>query len=81
MTFRNGDKKDDLEVVEKIAKNAKGTKIWFKPDPKYFDQSEFNTKDLERNLKAKAVLCNGLLIEFINHHQKKKKFLGGMKVV
>jgi topoisomerase-4 subunit B len=73
MTFRNGDKKDDLEVVEKIAKNAKGTKIWFKPDPKYFDQSEFNTKDLERNLKAKAVLCNGLLVEFINHNQKKEK--------
>ena len=41
-----------------------GTTIKFKPNPKYFETIEVQLKHLKHLLKAKAVLCPGLTIDF-----------------
>ena len=37
MTFADGYKRDDLQIVGDCAKRATGTVVRFRPDPKYFD--------------------------------------------
>lgn len=53
-----------LELVEKIARKHHGTFLRFWPDPRYFDSATFSVSHLRHTLKAKAVLCAGLSIEF-----------------
>ena len=64
MAFANGDKVSDLEVVGSVGKRNTGTSIRFTPDPKYFDSPKFSLARLKHALKAKAVLCSGLLVQF-----------------
>lgn len=63
MKFADGHKVTDLETKD-IAKYKHGTSIKFWPDPKYFDSPEVNISKLSQLLKAKAILCPGLRIEF-----------------
>ena len=71
MNFSNGDKKNDLKVVGEVGLRNTGTTIKFKPNPDYFESDEIKIKELKHLLKAKAVLCPGLTIDF--HHEKKKE--------
>ncbi len=64
--FAHGEKKTDLEITGKSGKKDTGTKIRFHPDPAYFDSSEFHVAGLKGILKAKAVLCPGLLVRFFD---------------
>jgi topoisomerase-4 subunit B len=64
MTFADGNKASDLEVIGKAGKRETGTTVHFWPDAKYFDTVKFNVKVLKHNLRAKAVLCPGLRIRF-----------------
>ncbi|WP_160152396.1 DNA topoisomerase IV subunit B [Microbulbifer sp. ALW1] len=64
--FQNGDKASDLEVIGECGKRTTGTSIRFLPDPKYFDSNKFSVPRLRHLLRAKAVLCPGLSVTFIN---------------
>ncbi len=64
IAFEHGDKVSELEVVGTCGRRAKGTRVHFWPDAKYFDSAKFSVSRLKSNLKAKAVLCPGLEIVF-----------------
>ncbi len=66
ITFSNGLKKTDLEVINTVGKRNTGTKVKFTPDPQFFDSDKFSAKRLRHNLRSKAVLCPGLEINFHN---------------
>ena len=71
MSFNNGDKKNELRIVGDVGIRNTGTTIKFKPNEKYFESVEIKVKELKHLLKAKAVLCPGLTIDF--HYEKKKE--------
>lgn len=53
-----------------MGKRNTGTSVHFWPDPSYFDSANFSLSKLKHLLKAKAVLCPGLKIRFINKQTK-----------
>ena len=69
MHFNNGNKKKELKVIGDVGARNTGTTITFKPNEKYFESDQIKIKELKHVLKAKAVLCPGLTIDF--HHEKK----------
>ncbi|MAU69888.1 MAG: DNA topoisomerase IV subunit B [Gammaproteobacteria bacterium] len=71
MHFNNGDKISELEAVGDVGVRNSGTSIKFKPNKKYFESDQIDLKKLKHLLKAKAVLCPGLTINF--HHERKKE--------
>ena len=66
ITFADGEKTSDLEVIDTVGKRNTGTTVTFHPDPKYFDSSKFSLSRLRHVLRAKAVLCPGLNVTFLN---------------
>ncbi len=64
MAFANGHKVSDLEEVGSVGKANTGTRLHFWPDPQYFDSAKISVRLLRHLLRAKAVLCPGLLIRF-----------------
>jgi topoisomerase-4 subunit B len=66
IVFEDGDKVQELEVIDTCGKRNTGTKVHFWPDPKYFDSDKFSVTKLLHILRAKAVLCPGLRIRFDN---------------
>lgn len=66
MAYENGDKVSELEVTGSCGKRNTGTRVHFWPDPKYFDSAKFSVTKLRHLLRAKAVLCPGLTIQFKN---------------
>lgn len=62
ISFAGGKKRSKLEVVGKVGKQNTGTTIRFWPDPQYFDSDKISVKNLLHVLRAKAVLCPGLLV-------------------
>jgi len=64
MAFANGAKASKLEVIGEVGKRNTGTTLRFWPDPKYFDSPKFSVPRLKHILRAKAVLCPGLLVTF-----------------
>ena len=64
MAFANGHKVSDLEEVARVGKANTGTRLHFWPDPRYFDSAKISVPQLRHLLRAKAVLCPGLLIRF-----------------
>ncbi|MCF2949075.1 DNA topoisomerase IV subunit B [Paraglaciecola aquimarina] len=66
IAFENGEKVQELEIVDTCGKRNTGTKVHFWPDPKYFDSAKFSVSKLLHVLRAKAVLCPGLRIKFNN---------------
>ncbi|HEB27276.1 MAG TPA: DNA topoisomerase IV subunit B, partial [Porticoccus sp.] len=64
MEFKNGDKSQDLKVVDTCGKRNTGTSIRFLPDPSYFDSAKFSVSRMKHVLRAKAVLCPGLRVTF-----------------
>jgi topoisomerase-4 subunit B len=62
MAFANGDRKTELTQLGTVGLRNTGTRIRFWPDPSYFDSPGFSLKRLKHLLRAKAVLCPGLLV-------------------
>ncbi len=68
MTFAGGDKSSELERVGKVGRNNSGTTLRFWPDPRYFDSPKFSVRQLRHVLRAKAVLCPGLQVRFLDEN-------------
>ncbi|GLT15100.1 DNA topoisomerase IV subunit B [Vibrio algivorus] len=66
IAFENGNKVSELEVTGTCGRRNTGTSVHFWPDASYFDSGNFSVSRLVNNLRAKAVLCPGLEIEFID---------------
>jgi len=66
IAFENGKKVEDLTVIGTCGRRTTGTTVHFKPNPKYFDSPKFSASRLRHLLRAKAVLCSGLEIKFID---------------
>ncbi|HAI23231.1 MAG TPA: DNA topoisomerase IV subunit B [Alcanivorax sp.] len=64
--FAGGEKTADLEVVDTVGKRNTGTMMRFWPDEKYFDSPNISVPRLRHLLRAKAVLCPGLLVTLEN---------------
>jgi len=65
MKFADGDPASKLKVIDTVGKRTTGTTIRFCPNAKYFDSPKFSIPKLVHVLKAKAVLCPGLEVTFI----------------
>ena len=72
IAYAQGEKTDDLKEVGTCAKKDTGTSVHFWPEEQFFDSAKFNVAALKHLLKAKAVLCEGLTINFEDRvHQTK----------
>lgn len=67
IAFANGVKVEDLKVIGTCPKRQTGTTVRFYPNPKYFDSPKFSVSRLRHLLRAKAVLCPKLTINFTDH--------------
>ncbi len=68
IAFAGGNKSSDLAQVGKVGRNNTGTTLRFWPDPKYFDSPKFSVRQLLHVLRAKAVLCSGLQVKFLDEN-------------
>jgi topoisomerase-4 subunit B len=66
MAYKGGERAGPLKVVGKVGERNTGTTLRFWPDPKYFDSPKIHRGKLEHVLRAKAVLCAGLEVEFLD---------------
>ena len=64
MTFANGEKTSDLQVIDTCGQRNTGTILRFWPNAVYFDSIKFSVSRLRHVLRAKAVLCGGLTVSF-----------------
>jgi topoisomerase IV subunit B len=81
IAYENGEKVTELTIVGKVGIKNTGTKVRFRPNPKYFDTHNYSLKSLKYLLKAKAVLCPSLEVIFENIVLNKKEnwhYLGGI---
>ncbi|MFO1388262.1 DNA topoisomerase IV subunit B [Cellvibrio sp.] len=72
MGFSNGDKATDLEIIDTCPKRQTGTTVKFLPNPIYFDSPKFSVSRLRHVLRAKAVLCPGLTVTFLDEQTGEK---------
>jgi len=70
--FLAGEKEKDLKPVGDVGATNSGTTIRFYPDSKYFETLEINKKSLKHLLKAKAVLCPGLQIDYFDEKKNER---------
>lgn len=67
MKFKDGDKASELKVIDRVGKRNTGTMVKFLPNEKYFDSVKISIPKLKHVLRAKAVLCSGLKVRFIDN--------------
>lgn len=72
MSFANGEKASDLVVTGTCGQRNTGTTLRFLPDGQYFDSIKFSVPRLKHLLRAKAVLCSGLEVVFIDENTSEK---------
>ena len=72
INFCAGDKDNDLKSIGDVGATNSGTKIRFYPDKQYFETLEINKKSLKHLLKAKAVLCPGLQIDYFDEKKNER---------
>lgn len=70
ISFVNGVKNSELEIVGDVGKRNSGTTVRFSPNSKYFDSDKFSIKNLRHTLRSKAILLNGLSVIFHNEIDK-----------
>lgn len=66
MEFANGEKLSDLKQIDTVGKRNTGTTVRFIANEKYFDSIKISISKLKHVLRAKAVLCSGLKVEFVD---------------
>ena len=72
MEFAGGEKTKDLVEIGTVGARNTGTKILFIPDEQYFESTKLKITALKHLLKAKAVLCPGLKIQFFDEQKGEK---------
>jgi topoisomerase-4 subunit B len=72
MEFAGGEKTKDLVKIGTVGARNTGTKILFVPDEQYFESTKLKITALKHLLKAKAVLCPGLKIQFFDEQKGEK---------
>ena len=73
IAFEKGEKVDDLSIIGPAPSNKTGTSIRFWPDENYFDTRDFSSKNLKHILRAKAVLCSGLRVTYLDNNTQEKE--------
>ena len=69
MAFSGGDKVSDLKPTGNVVgRRNSGTLVRFWPDLTYFDSPTFSVSRLLHGLRAKAVLCPGLAVSFLDEN-------------
>ena len=71
--FKGGEISKPLKVIDSVGQRNTGTKITFYPDETFLDTTKISVKNLKYSLKAKAVLCSGLTINFIDKIANEKE--------
>lgn len=66
MHFVEGEKCSELEPLGALKGAETGTTLRFWPDARYFDSPRFSVPRLKHALRAKAVLCPGLHVRFVD---------------
>lgn len=82
MTFAQGAKQSELEVLRTVPKKQTGTTVRFWPEPHYFDSPKVSTAELKHLLRAKAVLCANLQVDFWDEKAEESLswcYQGGLK--
>jgi topoisomerase-4 subunit B len=82
MAFADGKKASKLKEVGEVAKRVTGTTVRFWPDPKFFDSPKFSVSRLKHVLRAKAVLCPGLKVTFLDEasgEQEQWQYAAGLR--
>jgi topoisomerase-4 subunit B len=72
MVFKKGAKTSNLKKNGTVGKRNTGTVIHFWPEKKYFDSINFSVPRLKHVLRAKAVLCPGLQVSFVDQKSGEK---------
>jgi topoisomerase-4 subunit B len=73
IVFADGDVVEKLKVIGNVPARTTGTTVSVYPDPKYFDAPTISLPELERQLRAKAVLLPGVTVTLHNEKGKEKK--------
>ena len=73
MSFKDGEKASELKAIDTVGKRNTGTTVKFFPDEKYFDSVKISIPKLKHVLRAKAVLCSGLRVSFVDNTVSKDK--------
>jgi topoisomerase IV subunit B len=73
MSFKDGNKASELKAIDTVGKRNTGTTVKFLPDEKYFDSVKISIVRLKHVLRAKAVLCSGLRVSFVDNTVNKEK--------
>jgi topoisomerase-4 subunit B len=68
ISFQNGKKASNLKKIGTVGKRNTGSTVRFWPDGQYFDTVKFSVRRLKHVLRAKAVLCPRLTVNFTNRH-------------
>ena len=82
MAFKKGARASKLKKTGSVGKRNTGTRIHFWPDRKYFDSVNFSVPRLKHVLRAKAVLCPGLSVQFTEEKTGEKQnwlYQGGLQ--
>jgi topoisomerase-4 subunit B len=72
IAFNDGELASELKEVRTVGKRNTGTVLRFWPNPQYFDTIKFSLARLKHVLRAKAVLCPGLNICFLDEASGEK---------
>ena len=72
ISFSDGDKTKELKQIGEVGVQNSGTTIRFLPNKKYFESENIQKQNLKHLLKAKAVLCPGLQIDFVDEKKSEK---------
>ncbi len=70
--FADGEKTKELHQIGEVGVQNSGTTIRFLPNSSYFESDKIQKKHLKHLLKAKAVLCPGLQIDFLDEKKSEK---------
>ncbi len=82
MAFADGKRASKLKEVGEVAKRVTGTTVRFWPDAKFFDSPKFSVSRLKHVLRAKAVLCPGLKVTFLDEasgEQEQWQYAAGLR--
>lgn len=82
MSFAHGASTSKLKKTGTVGKKNTGTSIHFWPEKKYFDSANFSVPRLKHVLRAKAVLCSGLKVDFFDEKSGEKEswlYEGGLE--
>ncbi|MDG1293313.1 MAG: DNA topoisomerase IV subunit B, partial [Pseudomonadales bacterium] len=72
ISFADGKRKSKLKETGTVGQRNTGTTVRFWPDKQYFDAIKFSVRRLQHVLRAKAVLCPGLRITFLDEQSGDK---------